>query len=149
DPAIVRLEVLHVRQHDRKVTLRYRHDAARVAIDDRDRRTPIALPRHAPVVQPEIQQRLGVAMLLEPTDDRALAILDAEPAELARVHEVRILRFRIRFLECRMLVAVLRVYVSRMRASGSDNAYDRKTKRFSKLEIAFVVAGHGHDRAGT
>ena len=39
-------------QHDRQVLLRHRHRAARGAMDDRDRRAPVALARDAPVAQP-------------------------------------------------------------------------------------------------
>src|SRR5262249_13907019 len=40
-----------VRQHHRQVALRYGNDAARFAVDHRDRATPIPLARYEPVPQ--------------------------------------------------------------------------------------------------
>ena len=47
----LRLVVLDVRQEDRELVVGHRDDAARVAVDDRDRAAPVALPREAPVAQ--------------------------------------------------------------------------------------------------
>ena len=86
-------------------------------------------------------------MLLEPRNDRALRILDGEPVELTGIHQMRVLRLEVRLFERRMLVAVLRVDVRGMRGPRRDDTHDRQPEYFSKLKIAFVVAGHGHDRA--
>src|SRR5262249_5295218 len=45
------------RQFHRQILRRYRHRAAGVAMDDRDRAAPIALPRNAPVAQAVIGAR--------------------------------------------------------------------------------------------
>ena len=45
-------------QLHRQVFHRHRHDAALLAMDDRDRAAPIALPRDAPVAQAEIDLAL-------------------------------------------------------------------------------------------
>ena len=45
------VEVDVVRQLHRQVVLRHRHDAAGLAMDDRDRAAPVALARDAPVAQ--------------------------------------------------------------------------------------------------
>src|SRR5207253_6686322 len=49
-PARVWAEVLDQGELNREIPLRHGHRPAAVAIDDRDRRTPIALARDAPVV---------------------------------------------------------------------------------------------------
>ena len=44
---------------NRQLVLRHRHDAAGLAMDDRDRAAPVALARDAPVAQAEIHLALG------------------------------------------------------------------------------------------
>ena len=46
------------RQHHRQLVVRHRHVAADSAVDDRDRATPVALARNAPVAQPPVSLRL-------------------------------------------------------------------------------------------
>src|SRR5690606_24732650 len=48
----VRNQVL--RKHDRKLIVRHRDLAALLAMDERNRAAPEALPRHAPVAQAEV-----------------------------------------------------------------------------------------------
>src|SRR6266566_4056357 len=48
---IIRLEVFNERQQYRKIFLRYRHRSTRVTVDDRYGRTPVPLPRDAPIVE--------------------------------------------------------------------------------------------------
>src|SRR4051812_6315115 len=43
------LEVHVVRKHHRKLVARHRYRPARFAMDDRDRRAPVTLPRDAPI----------------------------------------------------------------------------------------------------
>ena len=47
-----------LRQHDRQVVVRHGHHAALLAVDHRNRRAPVALPRDAPVLQPVLDRRL-------------------------------------------------------------------------------------------
>ena len=49
-------------QHDRQVLLRHGHRAAVVAVDDRDRRAPVALARNAPVAQAPAHLLLAAAL---------------------------------------------------------------------------------------
>src|SRR5262245_45162015 len=53
----VELDVLG--QLDRQVLLRYRHDAALLAMDRRDRAAPVTLPRHQPVAQAVLRRALA------------------------------------------------------------------------------------------
>ena len=92
DAGVVRLEVLDVRQLDRQVLLRHRDRAALVAVDDRDRRTPVALPRDAPVVQPVVHDPARVTVRLEPRDDPRLPSATGKSVELPRVHEMHVVR---------------------------------------------------------
>ena len=88
---IARLIERHVlRQLDRQVRDRDRHDAARFAMDDRDRAAPIALSRNAPV--PELVIDLALRLrpiaegdLLEPARDLFLRRLDRHSVEEARI----------------------------------------------------------------
>src|SRR5207249_30548 len=60
------LEAHILRQCHRQILFRHRDDPARAAMDDRDRATPIALPRNAPVAQPIGGRPLAAAQRLEP-----------------------------------------------------------------------------------
>ena len=71
-----------LRQRDRQVLRRHRHDAAFVAVDDRDRAAPVALARDAPVAQAEIDLALrdravAARLALQPLRDFFLGLLDA------------------------------------------------------------------------
>ncbi len=47
-------EIDILRQDHRQLRIRHRHRAAGLAMDDRDRAAPVALPAHAPVAQPPV-----------------------------------------------------------------------------------------------
>src|SRR6185503_7945365 len=66
---VVRPEVLERGKQHWEVLLRDRHRAAVLAIDDRNRRAPVALPRDAPVVEPVLRDALAFALPLEPRHD--------------------------------------------------------------------------------
>ncbi len=68
-------------QHDRELVLGHRHDATADAMDDRDRRAPVALARDAPVAQPPHGRALAPAFG-SPRDeiDFGLGLLDAMPS---------------------------------------------------------------------
>ena len=70
-----------------KIRFRHRHGAMCLAINDRDRRTPVALPRYAPIVQPVVDLRFADAALGQPFDDGALAVGDGHTVEAARVDQ--------------------------------------------------------------
>src|SRR5690242_20316734 len=59
-----------LRQRDRQIFFRHRHDAAFLAVDDRDRAAPITLARNAPVAQAVIDLALANASLLRLIDGR-------------------------------------------------------------------------------
>ena len=51
----------------------HRHDAAALAVDDRDRAAPVALARDQPVAQPVVDRRLAEPLRAQPGDDRCFA----------------------------------------------------------------------------
>ena len=87
DAAVVGGEVLDQRELDRQVLLRDRDRAVLVAVDDRDRRAPVALAGDAPVVEPVADDGLAGALRLEPGGDGALRLGDGEAVELGGVDE--------------------------------------------------------------
>ena len=60
---------------------------SRLAVDDRDRRAPVALAADQPVAQAVGDRRLGPAALGQPGDDRRAALVGRHPAEPAAVDE--------------------------------------------------------------
>ena len=81
-----------LRQLHRQVLLRHRHDAAFLAMDHRDRATPIALPRDAPIAQAELGTPLALRCAVQHLslrDDRPslLCRLDGEAVEEARIDQ--------------------------------------------------------------
>src|SRR6185437_6343294 len=70
-----------LRQRHRKIILGHRHDAALRAVDDRDRATPIALPRDAPIAQPVGDRALAAPELFEPRADRAFRLANRKTVE--------------------------------------------------------------------
>ncbi len=117
----LRLVVVDVRQEHRQLIVGNRNEPAVVAKDDRDRAAPVALPRPAPVAQAEADRRGAASVLAEPLDDRALRVGSGQPGEAVGVHEPFVL---------------------------VDHRPDRQAERLRELEIAVVVRGDGHDRAG-
>ena len=114
--------VLDLGKQHRQLRVRHRHDPALAAVDDRDRRTPVALAREAPVTEPEADCRPAAPQRAEPVDDRTLRLLDRQPGELSRLDE-----------HAALLV---------------DHLPDRQPELLSELAVTLVVPWHGHDRAG-
>ena len=79
-----------VGQLDRQVFGRDRHDAANLAMDDRNRATPIALAGNAPVSELVVDLPLGLRpvaehRLLQPARNFLLGLLDRHAIEKARI----------------------------------------------------------------
>src|SRR4029079_13815111 len=72
-------------KHDRQVFFRYGNGAARGAMHDRDRRSPVSLPRDTPVPQPERDPLLAEALRRVRRCDRIPALLVSQAIELAGV----------------------------------------------------------------
>src|SRR3546814_18535239 len=74
-------------QHDPKLLLGHRNDAADLAVDDRDGRSPIALARHAPVAQPPDGGALAPAFGFGAGAHRLFRVVDRKPVEATGINE--------------------------------------------------------------
>ena len=72
--------VLDLGQQHRQLVFRHGDDAAVVAVDDRDRGAPVALPREAPVAEAIRDRGLGLPVLPQGVDDRGLASSAGRPS---------------------------------------------------------------------
>ena len=68
-------------QLQRQLVVRHGDLAALLAVDDRDRHAPVALPAQQPVAQPEVDGALAGALLLQQVDGRALRLGDAQAVD--------------------------------------------------------------------
>src|SRR5207247_3752680 len=132
-----------LRQFDRQVALRHRHDAAALAMDDRNGAAPIALARNAPVAQAEVDFALGnraagAGRLFEPARDLLLRRLAGHAVE-----ETRIDQAPVAFVSLVNDDEGLRVL--------SRRAYNRRiaeTVSVDEVEIALIVRRAAEDRTG-
>src|SRR5437773_2734766 len=131
-PARIGPEILDQGQQDGEVPLRHAHGTAAVAVDDGDRRAPVALPRDAPVVQAVLYLRGGETLRLEPRDDAVLGVATRQPVELPRIDEDPVLRHA----------------RQRLPPAGAHHLADGKLELGRELEVAPVVRRHAHDRPG-
>ena len=128
---------------DRQLLRRHRHDAAVLAVDDRDRAAPVALARDAPVAQAEIDLALGdrpaaAHLALEPARHLLLRLVDAHAVEEARVDQAA--------------VAVIGGVGDREgRRVGAGRADHRRVAEavfVDEVEVALVVRRAAEDGAG-
>ncbi len=114
-----------------------RHDPARLAVDHRYRRSPVALPRYAPIFDTERHRRLAEAAI-------ARALGHAAPRLRARQAGPRpgVFQYPV-FGES--------LFQTRLGGQRPIRRSNHRTNRNSvlpaKLEVALVVSGHGHNRA--
>ncbi len=88
------------RQRHRQIRRRNRHDAAGIAMYDRDRTAPVALAAEAPVAQPEVHGALPGLRALDPVDDLRLRIRHGHTVEEARIDQQAVARVR-RVADCK------------------------------------------------
>ena len=113
---------------------------ALLVVDDRERLAPVALSREEPVAKAVVDPLRAETALLEPGDHRGLRrdgreAVDREPRRGARAVD-------------RDTLAARRGVAIEGRAGDLDDLLDRKPERLRELEVALVVGGHRHDRAG-
>src|ERR1700687_4601 len=103
---------------------------------DRDRAAPIALPGDQPVADPILHRSLADALLLYVVRDAFESRFAVEAVELAAVdHDSRL--------------DMSAVDVARgVRARWHDHPADGQVELTREIEVALVVRGNGHDRAG-
>ena len=126
-----------LRQEDRQLLLRHRHRAAVVAVDDRDRRAPVALARDEPVAQPVVA-RSASPMPFAPRAtrrSRRFAFLVSSPSNGPEFTMHAVTRRSVG-LERRVLAPAAAI------TTRTGRSYCCR-----ELEVALVVRGHRHDRA--
>ena len=81
-------EVRHLRQLDRQLFVRHRHDAVLLAVDHGNRRAPVALARNAPVLQPVLHLALADALGFSASAImRLMTAGDSCAGVFARIHQ--------------------------------------------------------------
>ena len=131
------LEVDVLGQRDGQAVLGRGHHAAALAVDEGDRRAPVALARDAPVAQAPDGLATAAPLILDAADDFALGVLDFHPVEEVRVDEHALARLGF------AVETLARIFYARC-----DHAGDRQAVFSGEFEVALVVARHRHDRAG-
>src|SRR5260370_23336707 len=81
-----RLIVSDIGQHHRQLLVGYGHDSAILAVDDRDRASPVALSRNQPVAHPVADRRPSNLMLFRVFTYRLDRIGGLHPLREARVY---------------------------------------------------------------
>ena len=126
-------------QQDRQVLLGDGHRAAGLAVDDRDRRAPVALAADQPVAQPVDDRRLALALLAQPRRrSRAMASAAGWP-----VNGPELTMTSSTVCSVKASVSVL----VGVRVLGHDDLDDRQAEPLREGEVALVVGRDGHDRA--
>ena len=123
-------------QDHRQLLLRHRHDAADLAVDDRDRRAPITLAAHPPIAQAILRHAFAPAFGLGPRNHGGAGVVGAHAVEEARVHHAAGAGIG--------LVMNGGVFL----ALGSDDADHRQLIFAGEIQVALVMAGAAEQRAG-
>ena len=132
-----------LRQRHRQIFFRHRHDAAFVAVDDRDRAAPIALARNAPVAQAVIDLALrhrtvAARVFLQPLGDFFLRRLDRHAVEEARIDHGAVA----------VIGDVGDDESLRVLARRADHRRVAETVFVDEVEVALVVRRAAEDGAG-
>ena len=128
-----------IRQHHRQVLLGHRHRAAAVAVDDRDRRAPVALAADAPVTQAPGGLFLAQTQCRQLGRHLVYRIGAGQAAELVGVDGDALGLVGVPLLPAREIVVL-----------GTEHIHhllDRNAVLQGKGEIALVMAGHAHHGA--
>ena len=126
DSGLVGAEVLHPGQHDGQVFLGYGHRAALFTVDDRDRRTPVTLPRDAPVVQAKVLLGFGQALGRQVGDDGLLGVLRGQAVVAARIHQGLPCGYSYAIFERR--IGVLTLHRPRLSRSGDRRSWRSRSR---------------------
>ena len=113
---------------------------SRLAVDDGDGRAPVALPAEQPVAQPIGDLGLGAAGLGQLGHDRLAALVGRAGRRTAPL-----------LTRCSSAAWAMNAVVHGIvggDAGGRDDPADRQPELLGEREVALVVRGHGHDRAG-
>ena len=108
-----------------------------LAVDDRDRRAPVALARDQPVAQAVVDRGFAPALLGQPGDDLSVGLAVAHAVEAAGADHRPVAR-----------IGKALVVASNLGVLALDHALQRQLEGLGELVVALVVGRHGHDRAG-
>src|SRR5688572_11393146 len=126
-----------VRQLNRKLIIGHWDLTTSVAVDDRYRATPIALPTQQPVPQPEDHRTLANSLSLQPGNDRANALLLVGQA----IEDVGV--------DVGAITRCRDACFDRIRSAGGHYLTHRQAKGAGKVQVALIMSRNSHDRPGT
>ncbi len=137
------VEVDVVRQLHGEILIRHRHDAARLAVNHRDRTTPIALSRDAPVAQAEIDlpcshRSIAARGLLQSLGNFLLRFRDGHAVEEARIDHAPVA----------VIGRVSDHEGARILARRTHHRRIAKPVLVDEVEVALVMRGTAEDGAG-
>src|SRR6267378_1220920 len=135
------------RQQHRQILVGHRHQSILLAINHRDRRAPISLPRNSPIPQPENRLLLPKPLRLRIRGHPLNRLFRLQPRILPRIHTHPILRKRHLFLLFRTLRS-LRLCVKISLIFSLNNDGNRQPKLSRKLKIPLIMRRHRHNRPG-
>ena len=115
-----------------------RDHSARMAVHDWDGTAPVALARHAPVVEPVVDPPHTAPRLLEPVRHPVEAFAESEAGVLAGIDDDGVL----------LVGPGRRADVHLGVVGRGDDLPDRESVVHRELVVALVVARHRHDSAG-
>ena len=130
-----RQELRVLGQQHRQLVLGDRHGAALVAVDDRDRRAPVALARDQPVAHPVLDGPAAPTLLLDVVGHPLLALAARQAVEPAGVH-------------LRPVVHVGLGQLPAVPVRRRDDDPDGQIVLRGKLEVALIVRRDPHHDAG-
>ena len=123
-------------QYNGKVLFRDRYNAARRAVDDRDRRAPIPLARHQPRTNFPVERSVACLSCFKGSDDRLLCFVAFQSIETV----LRRVDHRSKVFEGLLHRPVVALWVG-------DDTPNGQAARGRKFEVTLVVTGDGHHRA--
>ena len=106
-----------------------------VAVDQRDRAAPVALPRNAPVAQPPVHAPLAAAVRLEGLRDGVERFVEVEAVEATGIDQPPVLDVG------------ARIHVDEAAVRGLDHLVDAQAVATRELPVALVMRGHRHHGA--
>ncbi len=133
---VIRLIRFHDRERHGQLIFRDRDLPALGAVDDRDRLAPIPLARKYPVAQLVRRRALAESLLLQPRNHVLFCLPRGQAIQKIRSDVVPFPDKRLR-----------QHGTGRFRIMRTNDHPDRQLEFCRECEIAFVMRGHGHDRA--
>ena len=122
-------------QDNRQLRTRHRQHAAELAVDNRNRRAPIALAADTPVTQAVLRLPLAPAFDLGFRDDGSLGVIDVHPIHPIAVHD-----------QAGAGIGNIAVKIAIDQIAIGDHAAHGQIIFARKIQIALVMRGAAKDR---